>query len=589
VNGSVVSGHVSNGRSFRRLAAASVLAALGFAVFCTLATLRDHYTTPHADDWRLLDDLFKTSLADWIFADHVGHRIPLTLFLLYLDYTYLSGHMHLLVIGSLLCAWVAAGALYVAFRAEPGARSPTDRVVYAFCVFCLFWAGSGFDFVWGANQGSQQTVMLFSIALAALAVHQSRTLADPTRRDVRLPVVAGVAAFLATFSHGMGAATWAGLVFASIVAGLRWRLVAGLTAAGAASVVLYGRGLEHVPGGTLWIYLFFLRRQVVRIAQFWLSFIGCPAAHVAGTLGGFEKQQYFAIGSVGGAVGLAIFVVYVAYVWRRRPRLGGVEVLCAGLMAFTLAGGVLVALNRFMFPASAVSDRFLTWTTLFWMGALGAIVRLARDRAWGAGFAFAVLSLVSLAMLPALGKLRAGQEGLRQKFARESAMHLSRVRWDQLAQVGIKRDPDAVYRVVERMRRDRHTFFSDGRGDLVGTPLARHYALAADGRCSGTITSLKPVEARDGPAAMLTGTIRGGGAQAAPTFVLLADSSGVIRGLGEIDSRRSASEGASWVGFIGGFDAAASYTAYGAVAGERAVCSGPVWNGGRAGQARRAP
>jgi hypothetical protein len=521
-----------------------------------------------------------------MFADQVGHRVPMTLLLLYLDYTYFAGHMHLLVVASLACAWIASGVFYVAFRAESAAPSPVDRAAYAFCVFAVFWAGSGFDFVWGANQGSQQTVALLAISFTALAVYQNRRRANPTAGGAALPALAVVAAFLATFSHGMGAATWAGLGFASIVARVRLRVFAAFLVAGVGSIVLYGWGLKHVPYGSFWVYLKFLRKTTLAIGKFWLAFIGNPVAQSAGGFGDLARAQYFTIGMIGGAIGIAVFVPYALYLWRRRVRPGAIETLCVALMAFSIGGGLLVAVNRFMFPANAVSDRFLSWTALFWIGAVVALVRLARERAWGGWLALAVFGTLALATVPALQRAHSVQDRVRQKLAREAAMHLSGVRWDPLARMGINPKSEPVYRVAQRLRRERRGFFADGRGELPGTRLAERFGVEPAQRCGGKVERVEQVPARDGPAAMVSGTVSHRDGERFPSFLLITDAAGIIRGVGEIMPGKASAAGAEavWVGFVGDFDPAQRYTAHGVLAGGRAACSvasfsGPIGKG----------
>jgi hypothetical protein len=246
-------------------------------------------------------------------------------------------------------------------------------------------------------------------------------------------------------------------------------------------------------------------------------------------------------------------------------------------MAFTLAGGVLVALNRFMFPSNAVSSRFLTWTTLFWIGAVLAVVRLARQRPWGDGFAIVVLWVVSLAMIPAVLHAFRWQERVRQNLARHAAMHLSAVRWDKQARVGINPNSDPVYRVAERMRRDRRGFFAGGRGELPGTRLAERFAVAPERRCAGKIEHVQEIEARDGPAAMVGGTLGAAAGGEAPSYVVLSDAGGVIRGIGELLPGGGA--GRAWVGFVADFSAAAPYTAYGVLGDQGAVCALASWSG----------
>jgi hypothetical protein len=262
-------------------------------------------------------------------------------------------------------------------------------------------------------------------------------------------------------------------------------------------------------------------------------------------------------------------------------RAGAVETLCVGLMAFTVAGGMLVAANRFMFPANAVSDRFLTWTTLFWIGALCAIVHLGRERPWGGWFAIALLGLVAACMVASLQQARRLQFNVRQNLARDAAMHLSGVRWDHLARVGIKKDPETVYRVAGRLRRERRSFFADGRGALSGMPLRERFAATVEDGCAGAVERLEEVDARDGPAAMVSGRLRPSAGAGVPSYLVIADSAAIIRGVGAIrplpDDVRS--EGVGWIGFVDGFDASEPYTAYGVLGDGRSVCTAATWSG----------
>jgi hypothetical protein len=221
-----------------------------FLVYATYATFAQHFTVPHGDDWRILDDFFSHGLLEWIWVDQAGHRMPVTLSLLYLDYTFFLGKMHLLVVASLVCTWLTVGALYAAFRTDDDSTSPAAKVTLAFASYCVFWAAACFDLVWGANQGTRLSILSLCFALAFLAFYQRRWRQD-AGEGRRLPVASVLAAVVATFSQGMGAATWASLGTVSILGRFPRKVFLSFVVGALGSVGLYSYGLRHVTGSLL--------------------------------------------------------------------------------------------------------------------------------------------------------------------------------------------------------------------------------------------------------------------------------------------------------------------------------------------------
>src|SRR5262245_24166972 len=95
-----------------RVAIAYLATVAAFAVATSVGGLRTRVTVPIRDDWAILDGMFaRGSLGQWVWADHNGHRMPGARLLIYLDYTWLQGHMLLPVAVSIACTWMAAVAI----------------------------------------------------------------------------------------------------------------------------------------------------------------------------------------------------------------------------------------------------------------------------------------------------------------------------------------------------------------------------------------------------------------------------------------------------------------------------------------------
>ena len=122
-----------------------------FALYVMWLAIDAHYTFPHHDDWRILDNFFSTPLLEFLAKSQNGHRVPFTLFLLHLDYTHFGGHMNLLVLGSVVCTGIGVMVLVTTYWIADRAHTPLARAGYGFACFLFCWAASRHDLVWGMN------------------------------------------------------------------------------------------------------------------------------------------------------------------------------------------------------------------------------------------------------------------------------------------------------------------------------------------------------------------------------------------------------------------------------------------------------
>jgi hypothetical protein len=554
--------------------AAALAVALAFMAHGTYLTLRYHYTIPNLDDWRLLEGFFSRPLLAWLVEGQAGHRMPTTLALIALDYHLLDGHMHLPVAVSVGCTWLAFAVAWVVLRSHLG--QVTWGAVLAFTGATLFWAGGCYDLVWAPNQGSQQATLLVFAALAALAFYQDR-LRDGGRPGPGLPAVAALAAVGATFSQGIGAATFGALVAVALIARVPWRVTVAFTLTALAAVAVYRLGLEtgyRDPTGTYWMEF---TRLPWRLLWFVASFVGiAPNLAVAAIVNAPPSNL---VGFGCGAVGLVGFAAYAAWLVPRRTQMSRPEVVALGLMTFVTAGGVIVGLNRLMWGMIGI-ERWVTWSAIFWIGAAWALGDLAAGRARGGPLLAAALAGTMVCAYPALRAARGQQQWRRETLRREAQMLLLDIRSDgAVIDSYLKARPERIYRVTDRLRENGWSFFADPDAALPGAALSERFARVPAGRCRGVVYRVDRLATRGDPAVELRGYAWDKVAEAPPALVVVTDARGRICGLGTflrqwpprpLDGRWRS--GAGWSGFVPNPQATERYIVHAVLADGHTAC-----------------
>ena len=559
-----------------------------FVVWACVAALRDQMTVPFADDWRMLDRYQSQSLLEYLFGAVNGHRLPATLALFAVDYEWFGGRMRTLVLASIACAALAAGLIGRSFWKQGGLDRSPARCALGFACFALFWAVSCNDLLRGIYHMSLQTLALAVLALAAIAeVDPSRIAASRGRL-----ALAVLAAFLATWSHGVGAASWAALVAVAAVRRFPGRVVAGLAAAGAATTALYAATLPPDPKNVFEDSLAVLARDPAALAGMALAFIGTAPARVASGLGvgaAYPTQlqpelwvahtrSLYRISVALGAVGLLQFAIVAVRRWRRPLDASPLDALVVGLMALATTAALLVSFVRFPTesPTGVLHARFLVWSTLFWIGSACALVPRIPQAMAGPLSSLAVLALpiVSAAMLPALRDAREYHAATRSHASKLTLSLLLGLRNDELARSVSLEDAETVYRVASRLEAERRWPFDGARQGLRGTPLERRFAPAPP--CVGGLDRSRAI-AHVGAAAV-AGWLARAPERVAPAFVVLVDASGVIRGLADFAAVAPYQQPGrpedvlAWTGFVADYDPAQRYAAYAVLGDGQSAC-----------------
>ena len=556
-------------RGWQLLSIAVLLPALGFAAAISSLALFRHISVPHHDDWFLLDQMYRSPLGSWVFSIQNGHRLPATLLLLYLDQTWAGGRMHLLVVAAQACAWISVGVLALALRG-PGVSDPLlRRTLLAFGIFALFWSGSAYNFQWGVNHGSVWTAMWLLVAVSALARARDR-IREPG--GARLVLLAAGAALLATFGHGIGVASW-GALFAIWAAGrMPMRAGAALAAGALGSIGLYSVGLfgsHGVPkqAGSL---LALLADRPGDLLLFACAFAGAPFGWALRGFGLVAAEGMLRASTAVGALLTLGTCAFGALAWRRGAALPGFALAGFGLMVFVLAGGLIVGVMRLVYfgPSQAVEIRFLCWSTLFWIGGALAVGGVAAGRV--ARFALvSALPALSLAMLPALFEIRVSQRVQGERDSDVVLALLLGARPGNLLSDASRGAPDVVDRVVAQLSRERRSPFDDERSDLAGTSFAERFTVALEQPCGGDMELRQRVPGGD--LATVRGRLDRDGIE--PAYLVVVDSKGVIRGLGEERMSRTEVSEQPWEGVIAGFAPTERYAAWAVMRDGRSACS----------------
>lgn len=444
------------------------------------------------------------------------------------------------------------------------------------------------DLLRGIYHMSLQTLVLLVLALAALAE------VDPARIPAsRWPLlVAVLAAFLATWSHGVGVASWAALAAVAVVRRFPGRIVAGFAAAGAATAALYAGTLPPDPKNSLEASLAMAAHDPGALAGMTVAFIGSAPARVATGLGIGEPyptelqpdrwaahtRDLLRISVVLGAAGLLHFAVVAARRWRQPLPASTLDALAVGLMAFATAAALLVSFVRCPTegPTGVLHARFLVWSTLFWIGGVCALVPRSSATIAGPLSSLAVLALpiVSASMLPALRDARDYHAVTRCHASKLSLALLLGLRHGELARSVSMEDAETVYRVVSRLETERRWPLEGARFGLRGSALAERFAPSPP--CVGRIDRRRAIGGIG--AAAVAGWLVRPPEPEPPAFVVLVDRSGVIRGLADFDSvppyqaARMREDALAFTGFVADFDPAQPYAAYAVLSDERRAC-----------------
>lgn len=564
-----------------------------FGVWTSIVSFADRVTVPIVDDWRILDQFYSMPFFEWLFSNQNGHRTAFTFGLFALDYAFFDGRQDMLVVASLLTAWLAMGVLYVAYRGDDGFGAAAAKTAFGFACFATFWAGGSYNFLWGVCQGNLMVVLWLFLSLACLVgyVHPRR----PRASRWPLLVLACATALFATFSLAEGIGTWVAVLSVAIVARLPLRVIGAIAGSFALTMAMYSVGLESTGKFSLESSMAVLL-QPIDLIVYVVSFLGSALGRAVLALGLAGSESLGPVSGAFGTAGLVGFAAYALWLLRRRSPAGRQELLALGITAFVVGAAAVAALARV--PRAplddAVSERFVNWSALFWTGGALAMPHLVRGVA--SNVAVAVIVVLSLGMIPAMEPTRVSLLQWNDRAGEASLGVLLGLRTESVAlQMGgfaglplVTDAPELValharparlerfLRVVERLSRDRRSFFSAPWANLPGAVVGERFDLVPARRCRGNMAPATPLLEASKQVVAVRGWAEVASDAGGPARVVVADEAGIVRGLGAL--RRARAPGKrdflrlQWTGYLTEFDANERYVAYLVLADGRSAC-----------------
>lgn len=349
-----------------------------------------------------------------------GHRPILPALLRLAEVHWLDANQILQVIVGLAAAITSLVLLVRAIARERSILDITSAASIIFVVLALFWLGNARVLIHG-DESVQMYLVVLCVVLAILTIGRTRT--RPSAKATALTCASCVGA---AFTFGTGMASFGAATFLGAIA--RWRAgaFAALAVAFIATSSLYllglpgGAGIRHTlllaPRENFAILLRWLSAPWMcawlghgdpLLAGWWrddpssgsLAHIALESARSISAI--FGDQAAMQEGLLIGTFGATAFVVAALDAWRHRARLSSVRFTAIGLSTFALGAAVIICVARLdafrQFPGEVFADRYLPWSSLFWLGlALYALDSVPRKASYELGAAFAAIAAVIL-------------------------------------------------------------------------------------------------------------------------------------------------------------------------------------------------
>jgi hypothetical protein len=524
-----------------------------FATTTLCAIVNFGWREPMFDQWREYGIYLDLTFPQNVLQSVNGHRPIVPNLIRIAEIRWLAADQLLQIGVGTLCAFVSAAILAIAVWRE---RS-IDRVLRGagvmLAVLGVLWLGNARRLLHGSEalHGYVPTVCAL---LAVWFIH------DAARNQSRAWLFAAiVACVLATFSFGLGVASFCAIIAAAVLERMSWRDIGWIVAAFVLALLLYVFAVPGDAGVREQIAL-----QPLDTARLFAQWLAGPwkAAwfDFAGDTGGshdlamwarpaLAASARFVVGPdteregaaclIGGLAGIALFCVFAARMFMQPLPPTRARLLAIGAAVYALASGAITVAARTGYlqehPDQVYADRYLLWPTMFWC-ALGllSILSLARVRRralrWTGCLA---LTLLPLALLVSQDRMAIWGTLVYRQGESNAAAVRSGV-YDAAHFPGEAVGDAAHLREIERLKKHHLAMFADRAWQRVGTRWDG--SVEDSNRISGEVRWLDPVTdtASGLPAGHFEGWITHGIARA-QRFGQLAviDSQGIIVGLAE--------------------------------------------------------
>jgi hypothetical protein len=430
-----------------------------------------HWPVTHLDYWGLYEIYFGQTWLESALRKSAEHLMFFPTLLCLADLRFFHGNQELLFIIGLILLCTTAGLLLIPVWSDQTISSLAKIMATLAIIVGNFWmarspitGSGGFNCICSLLMANAALAFLFLPGIKASL---------PGSSTATLIVVS--AAFVTSFSFGVGLAIWPTLLFLLWCLRLPRRSLVVVGVAAIAVIVIYQAIPPQLTGYTT---LGINYTTIVELLSRLCRLVGGPFFYAASGWHQNPLSAEAARSSIlslccgGAGLGLAIFAMSVATI--RRDLLGsGLKLTGIALVAFNFVVMALISAGNYFrnLEGGFIAPRYLFWSTLFWTGLLLVAIQCAEFRRWLRWPVWLLALALPFLIFPM--HYKSGLHGRRVRMMADygAVSLVNGVRDD--SQVRIFGGGDAkwvnwVYRVAKQLRVRRLDMFADGLQDWIG-------------------------------------------------------------------------------------------------------------------------
>jgi hypothetical protein len=467
-------------------------AAAYFALTTFCAIVNFGWRQPMFDQWHEYETFLNLPAPQNAIQEANGHRPIFPNLIRIAEIQWFAGNQILQLSVGGLCAFLSAFLVAVAALRDRSMPLVARWASVMLAVLGVLWLANARRLLHGSEALHGYLPMLAAI-LASYC-----TLLSHRRQSLAWLGAASLCCMLATFSFGLGLASFCSVLLLSVVLRLPWRWLLLPLAALALCLLLY---IFILPGnqgvrGQLSLQLI----ENVRLTAQWLSApwmngwlnLADPNAtsvvDMNTRLGRFldaaTKSVVIPLRAVGidvgvlstllGMSGIVAFGIVVTRTYLAKREVTQLAGLAIGAATFGLASAAITVISRREYlgihPEQIYSDRYMAWPSLFWSSLaillVVAATRLHRKLLPVLGVAFLVALPI---VLSATQRLDAIWGSMVYRIAQQTAAQLRSGVYDEANFPGIGADRETDLREIELLRKNRIAMFKDRAWERVGS------------------------------------------------------------------------------------------------------------------------
>ena len=466
-------------------------AAAWFAYTTLLAIVNFGWREPMFDQWAEYANFIDLSFPANVLQEVNGHRPIFANLVRVAELQFFAADQMLqLTIGSLSAALIALMFVCSALCERTLPRTARYAIVML-ATLGVLWLGNARRLLHG-SEALHGYLPTLGALLAAYFCYLARE-----RNSLAWFTAACVACVFATFSFGLGLASFCAVFALHILLRLPRRWVALPSIALAVSVLLY---FVILPGHRVSRQLTITPLENLRLLARWMASpwmygwlndadpknvsafdpntqLGHGMNELARAVGASLSRIDVTLESfvmVLGIAGITLFCALFLRALRRPEAVSRTAALCFGTGVFAIASGTITVISRTDYlhehPEQIYADRYLAWPSLFWACLAMLLVITAAHRAkitlYVLGIAFLVALPVALSGTQRTGAIWGA---LVYRIAEQNAAELRSGIYDRTNFPGLASDTPTELKEIERLRTARVAMFSDPAWRLIGS------------------------------------------------------------------------------------------------------------------------